>query len=377
MKYVCKENQCTGCMACVEACSQNAIKINDGIIAFNAVIDPEKCINCRVCERVCQNNSESEFISPIAWYQGWAEHPEDRAASSSGGFGSMLAKRMIELNGVVCSCVFRNGEFRFEFIDRVEDLSFIKGSKYVKSNPERIYGQIKDYLNRGQKVLFLGLPCQVAAVKKYIGKKYDNLLYTVDLICHGTPSSKLLDTYLREKKIDIRKLKSIAFREKTVFRLYAENRMIVPKRTIDWYSYAFLQSLDYTENCYTCKFARTERVSDITIGDSWKSSVGKDEMQKGVSLALCQTEKGMKLLNESDVTILKVDLEKAIKSNHQLMHPSIAPVQRGTFFNELIKKKSFHRAVFRAYPKLYFRNQVKVILANIIPSWGDNNSGGE
>ena len=226
-------------------------------------------------------------------------------------------------------------------------------------------------------MLFLGLPCQVAAVKKYIGKKYDNLLYTVDLICHGTPSSKLLDTYLREKKIDIRKLKSIAFREKTVFRLYAENRMIVPKRTIDWYSYAFLQSLDYTENCYTCKFARTERVSDITIGDSWKSSVGKDEMQKGVSLALCQTEKGMKLLNESDVTILKVDLEKAIKSNHQLMHPSIAPVQRGTFFNELIKKKSFHRAVFRAYPKLYFRNQVKVILANIIPSWGDNNFGGE
>ena len=128
----------------------------------------------------------------------------------------MLAKRMIELNGVVCSCVFRNGEFRFEFIDRVEDLSFIKGSKYVKSNPERIYGQIKDYLNRGQKVLFRATMSSCSSEEVY-WQKYDNLLYTVDLICHGTPSSKLLDTYLREKKIDIRKLKSIAFREKNGF----------------------------------------------------------------------------------------------------------------------------------------------------------------
>ena len=73
MKTVCKVNNCTGCMACLDVCSKGAIVVADNQRYFNAVIDTDRCINCGVCHRVCQNNSKIDVATPVVWYQGWSK----------------------------------------------------------------------------------------------------------------------------------------------------------------------------------------------------------------------------------------------------------------------------------------------------------------
>ncbi|MCI6997391.1 MAG: Coenzyme F420 hydrogenase/dehydrogenase, beta subunit C-terminal domain [Eubacterium sp.] len=364
-KYVCTENMCTGCSLCADLCKKNAITIKDEISSFNAVINQEKCVDCGLCTRVCQNKTTSNFMKPIAWFQGWATESEMRENSSSGGFASALAETIINREGIVCSCTFDQGEFTFCFIESTAELERIKGSKYVKSNPHGVYSIIKEYLIKERDVLFIGLPCQVAALKIFVGAKFTDYLYTVDLICHGTPSPKLLDAYLYENGIDIKKISSLLFRKKDTFRVFCEGKELVPHRTIDWYTYLFLQSIDYTDNCYNCQFAKIDRVSDITIGDSWKSNIGDSEIKKGISLALCQTEKGIKLLKESNLNLYDVDLEQAILANHQLRHPSVESKYRRKFLYEFDRTHSFQLAIFKCFPKLFLKNMTKTFLCKI------------
>ena len=135
--------------------------------------------------------------------------PEIRINSTSGGVASAIIESFIKIGGYVSACHFKNGNFVFEITNNLEIAKTFSGSKYVKSNPIGIYDQIKDRL-KTHKVLFIGLPCQVAAVKNYFEDE-DNL-YTIDLICHGTPSAKLLEGYLLEKGYQLSKFKNISFR---------------------------------------------------------------------------------------------------------------------------------------------------------------------
>ena len=42
MKTVCENDKCTGCMACIDKCPQDAIMIKDTMVAYNAVINENK-----------------------------------------------------------------------------------------------------------------------------------------------------------------------------------------------------------------------------------------------------------------------------------------------------------------------------------------------
>lgn len=364
MKTVCKQDYCTGCMACVGKCKKEAITIKDTISAYNAVIDESKCISCGACEQVCPNNRKVELKEPISWQEGWAID-DIRMKASSGGAASAMMKYFVEKGGYVAACLFRNGEFLFDITDKKNELINFTGSKYVKSNPAGIYDQIVKKLMSGNKVLFIGLPCQVAATKNYTASlpanKSENL-FTIDLICHGSPSPKILNLALHEKDVEIKQLKEIRFRNKTNFGISSQNKdreykTITPAGVQDMYTYAFLTSLDYTENCYSCRYATLGRVSDVTIGDSWGSDRPDSEKGKGISLMLCQTNKGMALLENSGLQLEKVNIEKAIEANHQLRHPSIAPETRMTFFANL--DRGFHRAVSKCAPKIYYKQKLK------------------
>ena len=111
------------------------------------------------------------------------------------------------------------------------------------------------------------------------------------LICHGSPSPELLKMYLKEKSVDIEELEELNFREKTSFGLRSTEKDIGFSRIVDMYTYAFLKSIDYTENCYYCRYASQSRVSDISLGDSWGSELSEEEKKKGISLVLCQTKR--------------------------------------------------------------------------------------
>lgn len=358
---VCEKNMCCGCMACTNVCKKNAISIVDNLDAYNAVIDEKSCIHCGACKIVCQSNHKPVAKSPVSWCQGWAASQETRMNSSSGGLAAAISKQFILDGGVVCSCSFQEGKFGFYLASTIEQCAAFTGSKYVKSNPDGVYEQIKNHLSLGKKVLFIGLPCQVAAVKTYLRKGEENL-YLVDLICHGTPSPQILDLFLSQLHVSLKDIEKIYFRKKGSFRLASDCQTILPERVMDMYTHAFLQGLDYTENCYHCKYAQLERVSDLTIGDSWGTDLPLNEQGKGISLILCQTKKGASLLDKSNLHLEDVDLKKAAEINTQLRHPTIMPPERNKFFKSIKKDHNFNRAISRCYQKLYYKQKLKLLL---------------
>lgn len=378
MKTVCKQNMCAGCMACIEVCPKDAIVIQDTKDAYNAV-KTERCIECGACERVCQANHQPEAHSPISWTQGWAKDNKLRKDGSSGGFATAISTAFIGQGGVVCSCTFKEGEFTFRIAENKEELVQFQGSKYVKSNPSGIYRQILQLLENEKKVLFIGLPCQSAAVQNYVPPKWQKNLFTVDLICHGTPSSKLLEQFLAEKGHTLAQMKDMRFRVSEQFNISEGYHTIVPKGVTDRYTIGFLNGLFYTENCYHCRYAKLDRVSDLTLGDSWGSLLPEEERRKGISIALCQSQKGQQLLDWAELHLEMVDLNHAVAENHQLEFPSKMPDCREIFFRELKKGTSFNKMVTKCYPKRCLSQDVKEFLMKFPlvgkiaqNKWGEN-----
>lgn len=365
MKNVCNKNQCTGCMACVDICAKKAIRIEDNLEAYNAVIDDKKCVNCNACKKVCQKNSQVQTVHPVSWYQGWISDSNARNKSSSGGLAHAISRAFVDDGGVVCSCTFKNGQFVYDFAENSSELLKFLGSKYVKSNPAGVYVPIRRYLQQGRKVLFIGLPCHVAGLKKYLQVELQSQLYTADLICHGTPSPNLLNAFLQQYNRPLASMSKIIFRVKAKMQIHGDDKGIITKGVSDKYTIAFLNGLIYTENCYKCDYAKIERVSDITLGDSWGSELPMDEQRKGISLALCQTTKGEELLQKSNVELFAVDLAKAVESNHQLENPSVEPKNRRKFFRAIKKGHGFNLLVFIEFPKQCLRQDVKELLIHL------------
>lgn len=258
--------------------------------------------------------------------------------------------------------MFEKGEFIFRIADRKEELDAFKGSKYVKSNPRGMYKEIKRRLQNGEKVLFIGLPCQVSAIKSYIGENQEENLYTIDLICHGSPSPQLLKIFLEQYGLFLEDIKDIQFRKKDIYSIHKEYQSITSQGRQDSYTIGFLNGLFYTDNCYKCNYARKERVGDITIGDSWGSELSEIERKKGISLILCQTEKGRKLLEKSDLHLEAVDIKKAVLANGQLQCPSVIHKKRAKFFSLIDKGIHFNMAVQICCPKQCIKQKIKGML---------------
>ena len=335
------------------------------MISMNAVIDESICIGCNVCEKVCQVNHPPEKTAPAKWYQGWCADSEIRSSSSSGGAAAALEKAFIENGGYVCSCMFSNGEFIYTVTDKPGDVDSLKGSKYVKSNPGYVFKEIKKLLGDGKKVLFVGLPCHAAAAKKFVGEKNADDLFVVDLICHGSPSQKLLDIFLEQHNKSSDSVNNITFRKDGNYYLSCGDEIFGRKGCLDKYTMGFLNALFFTENCYECHYASKERISDITLGDSWGSDMSAEEQRKGISLILVQTEKGEKLIKESNIRLFDVDVKNAVNNNHQLIHPSVKTDKRDFFFSELKKGKEIDKIVRKCYPKSSFRQFVKGTLIKL------------
>lgn len=370
MKTVCKIGTCAGCKACISICSQGAITYIDSIDSIECRIDEDKCIKCGRCYNVCPNIKNVTKKTPEEYMQAWA-CDRIRAHSSSGGAATAIMESFINNGGYVCSCAFESGEFIFKCTNNEIEINQFSGSKYVKSNPQNAYEIIGQLLKKQTKVLFIGLPCQVAGILNVFNNNMN--LYTIDLICHGTPSSKLLNKYLEESDIDINSIVDIKFRYKSVFGIYSEKDKLCPGRVRDSYLSAFLDAVDYTENCYSCKYATFDRVSDLTLGDAWGQM--SETSNEGVSLILCQTKKGRELIDIANLTQHEVDIEKAVAANHQLKRPSYRHPNREKFMKAIKKGRSFRYAAFLANPKDSVKNSIKyaLIKMHILP---DINRGG-
>ena len=190
---------------------------------------------------------------------------------------------------------------------------------------------------------------------------YNEYLYTIDLICHGTPSILLFKKYLIESGIKEFEKVNIKFRSKNIFGLYKNGIKITPNRVSDSYMLSFLKGVDYTEKCYSCDYASVMRVSDITLGDAWGGMA--ENNSEGVSLVLCLSDKGKELLNKCNIELFDFELETAVNGNRQLRSPMPKNHGREKFAKNI--NKSFRFATLKAMPLLTFKQCIKYTLIKV------------
>lgn len=363
---VCEKDKCCGCNACVNICPKKCISLVDEVKSINALINKDKCIDCKMCKKVCQvNNKNSELIKlnkVYECYEGLTKYNDINKNSSSGGFASTLGLEFTKNGGYVVGVKNDRDFFYFDLTNNPNEVKLFAGSKYVKVSTGNIYIKIKEKLLENKNVLFFGLPCQVAGLKLFLQKEYSNL-YTIDLICHGTPSEKILLKYLNE--IGYNNMQYLKFRNKHYFHLSNSNDDKNIGYISDGYMIGFLNGLFYTENCYSCRFATSERVSDITIGDSWGNSKENNGLNS-LSLILSNSIKGKYLISlVEDVFHFKERIyEDAISYNAQLSHPSSKQKYTNYYFDHFNDMSTF-KIIKKAYPKTVLKQYIKYFLIKL------------
>jgi len=301
-------------------------------------IDPDACIDCNLCRKVCPANSPIEKKSPITVFAGWHKDKEEYHSSSSGGAAAALSQEIIRRGGVVYGCASLSGiDVCHVRVASEEELSLLKGSKYVQSNIGHSYKLVLADLRKELPVLFIGTPCQIAGLKGFLRKDYDNL-YTVDLICHGTPSLDYLQRHVvkvgkgQGSKVQFRKGNDMGLRifDEQDRQIYYSN--VWRSRYKDIYYNTFIDGYTYRDSCYQCAFACPERCSDITIGDFW--GIGKDFVHDSINGCSCMfpiTEKGLSLLRSCRLDLYERKVEEAVAGNEQLRHPKVLDSRRRLF----------------------------------------------
>lgn len=345
------QNNCIGCSACKFICPREAITLlQDNLGFYKAKINDSLCINCGKCYNVCplvntKKNPESDVC-----YAAWNINNEDRKKSTSGGIATLVASKIINDGGVayLCSSYIFQNKIQHIRIDNLEDLEKTRGSKYVQSFLGNTFINIKNDLIKGSKVLFVGTPCQVSGLKNYLKNEYSNL-YTMDLICHGTPSVKFLKDHLKGSFEDGNK---ISFRnEKGYFlQVFQNNKMIYNKsENLDLYYIGFNSSLIVNDDCLKCKYATTTRVGEITIGDFWglgKNEVFRHDIKDGCSVVIINNKKGEEIFNlcKNNMFFEKRDFIEAVNGNHNLSKTSFCTLKKSKF-NEYYLKYGFDKTI--------------------------------
>lgn len=352
------KHHCTGCGGCQYVCPVQAIQMKkdeDGFLY--PIVNPQTCIQCRKCVSYCESCSLGEQLNYPEAYAVMNKKEEIRKRSSSGGVFWLLSEQIIKEGGVVFGAAFdQTYQLRHCYAETMEGIKKFMGSKYLQSNVGSSFAQVKEFLNQGRKVLFTGTPCQVAALQEFVGE--NSLLYTVDFICHGVPSQNAFDCYLSEMVGDDM-VEQVSFRDKT--KGWAKFSMLIKssKKTYrqdlyhDAYLRAFLHNVNLRYSCYDCRFKTANHKSDITMADLWGASKFglPNEDDKGVSLLLVQSDKGVKFLEmiQGEAECKKIDSEKAIKKNSAALNSVLEPKARKDFYKQIIHN-GFNRVVEEMIP---------------------------
>jgi len=369
MNNICADLECTGCMACMNACNHQAISLgvdNEGF--YRPIINLEKCTDCALCSKVCPANKpfleEKENKVTQMAYSAWSQDESTRLNSSSGGAFTEFAKHVLQKGGVVFGVVLDEKLVaRHSYIEKECDLYLMQGSKYVQSSVDYSYKKAKSYLKQGVDVLFSGTPCQIDGLKRFLGHHYYNL-FTVDFVCHGVPSPLIFEEY--KSYIEAKncfKISDVKFRCKKYSWIFfnilikgnVEKEKGLEKEYIgtyyqDPYIRGFLRDNFLRPSCYNCKYASLKRPADITIADWWgyqkRSKLDKNFEEKGVSLILVNTIKGITVFEKvkSNFVFRVRTLEEALKTNKSLKTSFPKPKTRNEFWNDY-KKVPFSQLV--------------------------------
>lgn len=298
---------CTGCASCAQSCGHEAITMvydNEGFL--QPIIDITKCVECGLCQKHCPEMRPIGRLDYEKQKYYALIYDQDRKISSSGGAFSVFAKWIISQGGIVYGATIdEKFEVRHIGVESADELNKLRGSKYVQSIIGDTYKDIRNHLRSNRKVLFVGTGCQVGGLYSFLnGKRYEGLLYTLDLVCHGTPSYGVFKSYLSklEKNIspngEVGAIREFRFRKLDSWSIipsvkFAKSNWRMLNLSENAFMDAFFKGITFRECCFNCQYCNTERIGTFTIADFW--GIGrhglpfKRNVSSGVSLVIDNT----------------------------------------------------------------------------------------
>lgn len=376
---------CCGCNACGDICGKNAINYktdNEGF--WYPEVDMEKCVDCGLCEKVCpiinvKELKKNDLPQSICYA---AEHKNLEVVfdSTSGGLFSALADIMYKSGGYVGGAVFNEDFSVKQYISNDKaDLPRLRSSKYLQSHFDGFYKQVKELLKAGEKVLVCGSPCQMAAMRSFLRKDYENLLI-VDYICRGINSPKVwrkyLDSYEERYGSPVvyakAKSKEYGWRNLTQKVILADGRHMYETLEQSNFTKGYLHTNAYCRpSCYDCRFKGYPRISDITLADFWGIDKINKSMEKnlGTSLVMINSKKGEAYFEiaKKKINYFYVPFEKAEQGNPALNLPLAPPkVNREQFFEDLDKLTFLQLADKYITNKVSYKSKIRLALKYLL-----------
>lgn len=327
-----RNENCVECRACVQKCPVKCISFTE----FGKItIENQKCIHCNLCDSVCQLKKDVIFNKPGSVYAALWNDNLLREQSSSGGIAQVLYRNIINQGGIVFGAKF-NKDLIPEVISAstFRDLESFKKSKYCFSNINNSFEECKMYCEEGKLVLYIGLPCQIAGLKLFLAKQYENLIL-VDILCHGAPHYSIFKNHIAylsnrhgKKVIDyqFRNKKNDCYGPYN-YEIHFEDDVCVTGSALwDAYYKSFLDATSFRRACYDCRYATTARISDITIGDFWNASNYFKELKnkKYISSLMINTQKGKKMIDicKNDLILYESNIDALANSTHAVCEPA-------------------------------------------------------
>lgn len=348
MEKIAPKDKCTGCGACAFVCPKSCITMSEhSIDGWLPTIDTQNCIDCGKCTKVCPYKTPVEKNKQIEVYASWHTDTDMRKKCASSGTASAMYQKALADGWYIGGAVSVNAlDVEMQLRNDVNAIDDFRSSKYIFSYSDKIYGQIKKALSEGKKILFIGLPCQVASIHNLFKTKRDQMIL-VDLVCHGTNAKEYLKQHIFTvapgKQID-----RVIFREGEKFLLKmcdVKGNVVYEESSWykDMYQFGYHKGIFYRENCYQCQYATSERVSDITLKDYW--GLGElatiDYPKERVSAVMINTVQGENFFNECiecHILIAKDrPLEEPIKGDPMLQNPTRVKPEKQDF-NELMQQ---------------------------------------
>ena len=336
--------QCMNCGACANVCPVDAISIDGNGWFYSLKTDTDRCIDCGQCLEVCPILSPVPYKDPIAAYSVIHQNKEIVRKSSSGGFFTAAADHMISDRGVVYGAVFGDA-FRNIYIRSTEkeSLEEIRRSKYVESLTRDSFRKVKQQLAQNIPILYTGTPCQIAGLKSYLGYEDENLL-TCDFVCGGLPSHRVYREYLDQLEKSLKKkITNINFRPKSYgwenygIRISLGDTEVYQKpAALDPFFWSFIyEKLSVRDACYRCPY-NCGHISDLTMSDFWlyRKYTDGPVNHTGISLVICNTEKGERFVQECEdmIQIQPIELKNATYAYKEETFPEQLFMKRAEFF---------------------------------------------
>ena len=379
MIHLANKEDCTACGACAFVCPKHCIVMQeDNMGLAYPVLDDTDCISCKRCQKVCPVLSPIEYHEPRKAYAAWSRVEEERRTSASGGIAAEVYKAALN-EGCHIAGAKQNEDFTvtLQASDSADAIAGFKNSKYVCSSAYSLFPQIKDLLKHGAKVVVIGLPCQIAALRKIF--RDDDKLLLMDVVCHGTTPHTYLMQHIHalEQKAG-QKAVRMSFRDPYTytytftFTLYnSDGQLFYAQRTKDGdtYQFGYHRTVTYRENCYHCRFARDKRISDVTLSD-YKGLGRLAPCSYGatkVSSVLVNTAKGedfvKKLIADERIIAEERPVREPIEGDAQLRQPSQKKPTRYDFERLIVKYQGdFERTMTEVMHRQQRREKVGKVL---------------